>query len=115
MRLAEQIEEEKDGRFILSGLLVFADKVASKELKRRVKERITMTWLGKMYQEEKEAEVADAVNRARDEMKAEVNKKLAYAVENMVKRMKVPVEAACEIAGLSLSDYRSVQSGLQTG
>ena len=78
-----------------------------------------MTWLGKMYQEEKEAEVADAVATTRKKVTADVTaqrdaewiKTMDFGVENLAECMKLPVEKIYEMMRLSQPDCRPIQTG----
>lgn len=51
--LAKEISSEKECLFVLSGMLVFADKIIDAEVSRQVKEWIRMTKVGKLYEQEK--------------------------------------------------------------
>lgn len=56
--LARQIDDDDAMTFVLSGLLVFTDKVIDDEMNVRVKEWIAMTKVGRLFQLEKEEELA---------------------------------------------------------
>lgn len=51
--MAKKIEDEAVQRFVLSGILVFSDKVIMKEDSIRIKEWIRMTKVGQLFEEEK--------------------------------------------------------------
>jgi hypothetical protein len=59
--LAKQISDQQQQIFVLSGALVFADKIVDNETKQQVKEWIRMTQIGRMFEEEKEEAVKNAV------------------------------------------------------
>jgi hypothetical protein len=61
INLARQITDLRQQTFVLSGTLVFADKIIDTETKQRVKEWIRMTQIGRMFEEEKEEAVREAV------------------------------------------------------
>lgn len=66
--LARQIDDDDAMTFVLSGLLVFTDKVIDDEMNVRVKEWIAMTKVGRLFQLEKEEELAkkDAIIAERE-------------------------------------------------
>lgn len=49
--LAKEISDERECLFVLSGMLVFADKIIDIEISRQVKEWIRMTKIGKLYEQ----------------------------------------------------------------
>lgn len=51
--LAKEISDEKECMFVLSGMLVFADKIIDSEISQQVKEWIRMTKIGKLYEQKK--------------------------------------------------------------
>jgi hypothetical protein len=64
IELAKQMTDLHQQTFVLSGALVFADKIIDKETKQRVKEMIRMTQIGRMFEEEKEEAVREASSAA---------------------------------------------------
>ena len=77
--LAKKIEDEEIMTFILTGLLVFTDKIIDDELCMKVKEWIKMTKIGRLYEAEKDAALAekDATLAEKDAALAEKDAKLA--------------------------------------
>lgn len=53
VELAEQLQDEEQRIFILSGVIVASDKFIGKEYMEQVRRRINMTQIGQMYEEEK--------------------------------------------------------------
>ena len=51
--LAEQIPDEKQRIFILSGVIVAGDKFISRDYIEQIRRRINMTQLGQLYEKEK--------------------------------------------------------------
>lgn len=51
--LAEEIEDEKQKMFALSGVLVASDKFIKREYLEQIRRRINMTQIGQMYEKEK--------------------------------------------------------------
>ena len=63
--MAERIEDEQTLIFTLSTMLVFADKVISKEDASRIKERLNMhSKVLQLFEEEKQQDIKEAVNKA---------------------------------------------------
>lgn len=53
VELAEQLWDEEQRIFILSGVVVASDKFIEKEYMEQVRRKINMTQIGQMYEEEK--------------------------------------------------------------
>lgn len=70
--LTKEIKEEETQLFLLSGILVFTDKVIDEETAKRIKEWIRMTKVARLYEEEK----VEAVNQAVDDNSKQIAKKL---------------------------------------
>ncbi|MCM1173707.1 MAG: hypothetical protein NC341_01515 [Blautia sp.] len=51
--LAEQLQDEEQRIFILSGVIVASDKFIQKEYMKQIRRRINMTQIGQMYEKEK--------------------------------------------------------------
>lgn len=75
--LAKVIEQDEAQTFILAGMLVFADKVVTKEDSRAIKEWIMMTKVGQLFEEEKIEAVKKAVDEATKEAAKEEKIKTA--------------------------------------
>ena len=66
VEIAAQIRDVHTSNFVLAGLFSFCDKVMTEETQNKVKELIRMTAIDKLYEEEKEAALAEmaAENKA---------------------------------------------------
>ncbi len=53
VELAEQLRDEEQRIFILSGVVVASDKFIQKEYMKQIRRKINMTQIGQMYEEEK--------------------------------------------------------------
>ena len=77
VNLAEQIADRKTSTFVLSGLLVFSDKIMDAETRERIRRTIEMTQIEKMIRDEEAqkyekliAEKDDALKEKDDALKA---------------------------------------------
>lgn len=70
--LTKEIKEEEIQLFLLSGILVFTDKVIDEETAKKIKEWIRMTKVARLFEEEK----VEAVNQAVDDNSKQIAKKL---------------------------------------
>lgn len=64
IEIAKQIKDESKMVFVLSGILVFSDKVIDDDTAKNVKEWISMTKVARLFEEEKEKAVEVAVEAA---------------------------------------------------
>lgn len=82
-QLAKEIKEEEIQLFLLSGILVFTDKVIDDETAKRIKEWIGMTKVARLFEEEKNEAVEKAVLETARET-AIVMLKKGYSIEEIV-------------------------------
>jgi hypothetical protein len=82
--LAKRIADRQQQIFVLSGALVFSDKIIDNETKQRVKEMIRMTQIGRMFEEEKEEAVEQAVKETTEKIER-MEKREKNTVINMLK------------------------------
>lgn len=64
--LAKRIEDRDTARFIISGLTVFCDKIIDQETANDVRRWVEMTQVGRLFEEEKEKAIKEAVKNAED-------------------------------------------------
>lgn len=121
--LMKEIKEEETQLFLLSGILVFTDKVIDKETAKQIKEWIKMTKVARLYEEEKIEAVNEAVNEAvtRTIQQKEKEKERAIqqkekekerAIHQMVKKMlekNVDILNIMEITGLTKKMIEKIQ------
>ena len=88
-------------RFLLSGMLVFADKVITKEDSKQIKEWIMMTKVGQLFEEEK-------IQYGR-EIKKKVTKKVT---KNVTKRNELKFSKILLHAGLSIEEISNAMTVL---
>ena len=84
VELAEQVKDNEQQIFILSGVIVASDKFISREYLEQIRRKINMTQLGQMYEKEK-IEYANKKNR---ELTLEMAKSLLDDGVDFVKIMK---------------------------
>ncbi len=75
--LAREVEDVKVQTFILSGMLVFSDKVVTREDSKRIREWIMLTKVGQLFEEEK----LEYAKKAVEEAVLEVRKEAEEATE----------------------------------
>lgn len=74
--LAREVEDVKVQTFILSGMLVFSDKVVTREDSKRIREWIMLTKVGQLFEEEKLEYAKKAVEEATEKEKRNTAAKL---------------------------------------
>lgn len=124
--LAKKINETEMQIFLLSGLLVFTDKVIQHEDSERIKRWINMTKVGKLYEEEKLQAVKKVEEEKQQAIKAiEAEKKQALKEAKKEKKKAIreatkqtAVESSRKIArrmlqkGMSISEIQSFITNL---
>lgn len=81
--LAKKIRSSEIQRFLLSGLLVFTDKVIAKEDSERIKRWINMTKVGQLFEDEKQ----EALRKLEEEKNQEI-KRIKKEVKKIKKEKK---------------------------
>ncbi len=117
--LMKEIKEEETQLFLLSGILVFTDKVIDKETAKQIKEWIRMTKVARLYEEEKIEAVNEAVTRTIQQKEKEKEKAIQQkekekerAIHQMVKKMlekNVDILNIMEITGLTKKMIEKIQ------
>ena len=82
--LAKRIESSHMQIFLLSGLLVFTDKVIAKEDSERIKRWINMTQVGRLYEEEKQEALRELERKQKVEIKR-INNENRKKIQNLKK------------------------------
>ncbi len=117
--LMKEIKEEETQLFLLSGILVFTDKVIDKETAKQIKEWIKMTKVARLYEEEKIEAVNEAVTRTIQQKEKEKERAIQQkekekerAIHQMVKKMlekNVDILNIMEITGLTKKMIEKIQ------
>ena len=97
--LAEQIPNEEQRIFTLSGVIVASDKFINREYLEQIRRRINMTQLGQMYEKEK----IEYGNQKAKEKAIEMAKSLMDEGDDLIKIMKV--------TGLTEAELLRLQNG----
>ena len=86
--LAKKIPDEQQQMFVISGILVSTNNFIDKEYSNKIKEWLSMTRIGKLYEEEKIEAVNKAINKTRLEEKKAMAKKMLAKGKDMVEIME---------------------------
>lgn len=81
--LAKRIEDEEVQTFVLSGMLVFSDKIITREDSRKVREWIMMTKVGQLFEEEK-LEYAKKTAKEEAKKSAKVMIKKGFSISDIL-------------------------------
>ena len=83
--MAKEMEDPQKQRFMLSGLLVFTDKVIKNEDSERIREWIMMTKVGRLLEEEKLAYAKQQVEKTVRAKEEEIAEKMLAGGESVEK------------------------------
>ncbi len=100
--LAREMEDEEAQSFLLSGMLVFSDKVITRKDSKRIKEWLMLTKVGQLFEEEK----LEAVLQAKKEEKKQV-------VEKMIRKGFSNTEILDIIDGISKTDVEAIRNEMR--
>lgn len=85
--MAKQIESSQQQIFLLSGLLVFTDKIIIGEDSERIKRWISMTKVGQLYEEEKQ-QALRIVNEEKQQALREIKEKSRQEKQQVIRKAK---------------------------
>jgi len=88
--ISKDVKDETTQIFLLSGVLVFTDKVIDEELAKKMKEWIGMTKVAKLFEEEKQQEIRITVER----VTAQLTEKAEKEKEKLIEKAKKEKEDA---------------------
>ena len=101
VELAKQIEDKKEQTFILSGILVFADKIIDSETAKYIREVMRMTQVAELFLEEGRAE-GRAEGREQEKEKIIVNlHKLGMELDRIAKVTESDIEKVKQVISRS--------------
>ena len=89
--------------FLLSGLLVFTDKVIAKEDSERIKRRINMTQVGRLYEEEKQ--------EALRELERKLNNENRKKIQNLKKEHRHTLQKSKQEQRVHIPQELRIRSG----
>lgn len=101
--IAEQLSDDHSQRTALSGIFVFADKIITDDDAERIKRRLEMTKIGRLFQEQEEK----AINKAVAEAKKEAKKEKQNIAVNFIKTGD-PLDKVASCTGLSLKEVQAL-------
>ncbi len=104
--LAKKISDEKESLFVLSGMVVFADKIIDSGISRQVKEWIRMTKVGKLYEQEK----IEYANRQRENDIIDFGREDGKSDEEIISRLKKKLGYDDVKAAEAVASYDSRQA-----
>ncbi len=115
--MAKSLEDTDMQRFLLSGMLVFADKVITKEDSKQIKEWIMMTKVGQLFLEEKIQYGQEIEKQVTKDVTKRVTKKVTKDVtenvtKNVTKRNELKFTKILLHAGLSIEEISSAMTVL---
>lgn len=103
--MAKLLDDEDMQRFLLSGMLVFADKVITTEDSKHIKEWIMMTKVGQLFEEEK-------IQYGREVEKRVTKKVTKRVTKNVAKRKELEFTPKMLHAGLSIKEVSEMMTVL---
>lgn len=95
--LVKNIEDEKIRTFVLSGMLVFADKIVTREESKRIKDWIMMTKVGQLFEEEKQEAIKEAIKETTKQVTEQATKKAMIGAARKMLLKNMPVEVILDI------------------
>ena len=104
--MAKKLGDEEQSVFLISGILVFADKVIDSQTRQWAKEWLEMTQIGRMFLEEKEAAVREAMEKVAEEKDAIWT---ARTVETVADKMNITLAEGCKFMNIDIQDYRKAK------
>lgn len=108
VHMANQMEDEEQRVFVLSGIAVFADKVIEEENMDMIRRYLGMTKVGQLFEDEKIRAVKEATVKVTEKVTKEVTEK---AAEKALKQ-GFSVESIAEILSMTEEEVLEIQEKL---
>lgn len=105
VNLAVQISDQEQQIFVLSGLLVFADKIIDLETANKIRRVIEMTKIAQIFEEEKIAYGKEMATNARKETTRNI-------VENLLKDGMSPKKIVQIVSNITLEEVKALEKDL---
>lgn len=109
--IAEKIQDERMQLDAMMGILTFSDKVIAEKDAMRIKRRLKMTKVERLYEEEKQQAVETAVNRTKKEDAKKAGAEIRGIASNLL-RAGDTVEKVIQCTGLSRKTVQSLAAKL---
>ena len=106
-RLSKDVKDEAVQMFLLSGILVFTDKVVDEDLAKKMKGWISMTKVARLFEEEKQQAIAKERQQARKEKQQAAEQTARSLLKN-----DVSIEIIMNAVPLTRKEIEKIQAEL---
>ncbi len=112
VRMANQMEDEEQRVFVLSGIAVFADKVIEEENMDMIRRYLGMTKVGQLFEDEKIRAVKEATERVTKEVTQKVTGEVTEKAAEKALKQGFSVEDIAEILSMTEEEVLEIQEKL---
>ena len=109
VHMANQMEDEEQRVFVLSGIAVFADKVIEEENMDMIRRYLGMTKVGQLFEDEKIRAVKEATERVTKEVTKKVTGEVTEKAAEKALKQGFSVEAIAEILSMKEEEVLEIQ------
>lgn len=113
VKLAAQIQDRGQQLFALSGILVFADKVIDMETANKIRRAIEMTQVARIFEEEKQQALTQALSQAEKKHKEEKERNARQIVIRMIKKNYPTEEIVSLVSSFSQDDIEALRKEVE--
>ena len=107
--MANQMEDEEQRVFVLSGIAVFADKVIEEENMDMIRRYLGMTKVGQLFEDEKIRAVKEATERVTKEVTQKVTGEVTEKAAEKALKQGFSVESIAEILSMTEEEVLEIQ------
>ena len=112
VHMANQMEDEEQRVFVLSGIAVFADKVIEEENMDMIRRYLGMTKVGQLFEDEKIRAVKEATERVTKEVTQKVTGEVTEKAAEKALKQGFSVESIAEILSMTEEEVLEIQEKL---
>ena len=112
VHMANQMEDEEQRVFVLSGIAVFADKVIEEENMDMIRRYLGMTKVGQLFEDEKIRAVKEATERVTKEVTKKVTGEVTEKAAEKALKQGFSVESIAEILSMTEEEVLEIQEKL---
>jgi len=112
VELAKQLEDERQQVFLLLGILIVSDKFIDRQYAEKVKERLSMTKVFQLFEEDKANAVREAVTVTRIETRNETMLEVHKKVAESLLADGIDIAQIMKCTGLTGKEIEEIRKGL---
>lgn len=111
--LSEKITDAGTQNFVLSGMLVFTDKIIDEEIAEKIRRKIKMTKVGRLIEEEFAERQRKKIQEVTKEVTETVSKEKSVAIARKLLADGIPEEKIADYTDMTIQEIRELEDPME--